>query len=159
MGIYLLLASLNIDLATVHIETVKNQPITPPIFIAQTQNLEGKTWKLVRWGNRDNLKSPLASGDITAQFSQGRIGGSGGCNRYNGSYTAKGNQLKFGAVAATKMACFRELMDQESKFFVALDGAKSYKINAQGELEIEYETTDQSSGIMVFSSQSIRGLW
>jgi len=75
MGIYLLLASLNIDLATVNIETVITHPITRPIFIAQTQNLEGTTWKLFRWGNHDNLKSPLAGGDITAQFSQGRMGG------------------------------------------------------------------------------------
>jgi heat shock protein HslJ len=158
MGIYLLLASLNIGLATVNIETVITHPITRPIFIAQTQNLEGTTWKLVRWGNPDNLKSPLAGGDITAQFSQGRIGGSSGCNRYSGSYTTKENQLKLGAVAATKMACLDELMNQESKFFVALDGAKYYKFNAQGQLEIEYETA-QGSGIMVFSSQSVRGLW
>lgn len=158
MGIYLLLASLNMSLATVNIETPMIQPITRPIFIAQSQNLEGTTWKLIRWGNRDNLKTPLADGEITAQFSQGRMGGSSGCNRYSGGYTLQGNQLKLGPIAATNMACLDELMNQESQYFAALNGVKSYKINNQGQLEIEYETAE-GLGIMIFTSQSVRGLW
>lgn len=154
----LLLTSLSIGLVPVSINTVMaNQP-KKPLLMAQTQQLEGKSWTLVRWGSPDNLKSPVGDKDITAQFSQGKVSGSGGCNSYNGTYTIDGSQINFGPTASTKMACLDDTMNQESQYFAALDGAKSYKLNNQGQLEIEYQT-DQDSGIMIFATDAVRALW
>jgi heat shock protein HslJ len=127
-------------------------------LIAQNHGLTGKTWKLVRWGDRNNLKTPLAGSEINAEFADGRISGSGGCNRYNAGYTIDGNMLSFTPGASTKMACAEDIMNQEDQFLRALNGAKSYKINPQGQLEIEYET-DQGSGVMIFASNTVRALW
>jgi heat shock protein HslJ len=62
-----------------------------------------------------------AGGDITVQFADGQVSGSGGCNRFGGSYTQDGDRLKFGTLAATQMACIDDaVMQQEQQFFQML---------------------------------------
>jgi putative lipoprotein len=60
----------------------------------------------------------------------GRATGSGGCNRFAGSYSVNGATLAFGAIATTRMACPPAVMDQESKFFAALGEARGWRIDA-----------------------------
>lgn len=63
--------------------------------------------------------------DIAAD---GAVSGSGGCNRYGGTADITGSSISFGPLAATRMACPPAQMDQETKFFDALERARSWKI-------------------------------
>lgn len=51
---------------------------------------------------------------------EGRVFGSGGCNRFTGTYTFEDGVLAFGPLAATKMMCPEAVMDQEDRFLGAL---------------------------------------
>jgi len=51
---------------------------------------------------------------------EGRVSGSGGCNRFTGSYTFSDGELSFGPLAGTKMMCPEAVMDQEDRFHKAL---------------------------------------
>ena len=64
----------------------------------------------------------------------GRVSGSGGCNRYFGPVTVSGEAIRFGAMAATRMACPPAVMNQEQRFFAALGRAESWKATAEGKL-------------------------
>jgi len=111
----------------------------------------------------------LPVGELTAEFSKGRISGSGGCNRFNGSYTTKGNQLKIGPLASTFKACEPPIMQQETRFLTGLQAAQRYEVNQDG-LQIFYQTK-QGKGVLRFTaesgsqngaqrgSQDVRGLW
>jgi copper homeostasis protein (lipoprotein) len=90
--------------------------------------LETTNWKLTR----------LADMPVTIAAKQGephfildsktkRITGSGGCNRFTGSYQRSGDRLTFGKMAMTFMAC-PEGMETEREFMAALEQVKSWKI-------------------------------
>ncbi len=57
----------------------------------------------------------------------GNVTGSGGCNRFNGSYTLKNNILKVGPLASTRMACADAIDNQEFKFLQALGQSLSVR--------------------------------
>jgi putative lipoprotein len=60
----------------------------------------------------------------------GAISGSGGCNAMRGTATIAGDTIAFGAIASTRMACPRAVMEQESKFFAALRSARTWRIDS-----------------------------
>jgi heat shock protein HslJ len=64
-----------------------------------------------------------AGGDISVQFADGQVSGSGGCNRFTGSYTQDGDRLKLGTLAATQMACTDEVVMQKEQQFFQMLGA------------------------------------
>ncbi|TKT80340.1 YbaY family lipoprotein [Aquamicrobium sp. LC103] len=79
----------------------------------------------------DNLQTVLEIGE------DGAVTGSGGCNRMTGKATVSGADITFGPIASTRMACPPAVMDQEGKFFAALDEVRSWRIDAQrGKLEL-----------------------
>jgi putative lipoprotein len=59
----------------------------------------------------------------------GRVSGSGGCNRMSGSATIDGARISFSPLAATRMACTPAAMDQESRFLAALGEVRRWEIN------------------------------
>ena len=63
-----------------------------------------------------------------------RMSGSGGCNRVMGSYEIKGDQLKFGPTAGTRMACAQG-METEDAFLQMLSLVSTWKI-VSGKLEL-----------------------
>lgn len=66
----------------------------------------------------------------------GRVAGSGGCNRFNGSVTRSSELLEFGALAATRMACLSETAQQlEIQYLALLQGRLGWKA-AEGRLEL-----------------------
>ena len=71
----------------------------------------------------DDLQSVL---ELAAD---GTVGGSGGCNRMAGTATIDGDSIAFGPLAATKMACAPAVMDQEAKFFAALDETRRWQLD------------------------------
>ena len=59
----------------------------------------------------------------------GKVSGSGGCNRFFGSYSASGSTIRLGPLGSTKMACAEDLMNSETRFFEALQSATRYRID------------------------------
>lgn len=64
----------------------------------------------------------------------GRVTGSGGCNRMTGTAKIEGNGLSFGPLAATRRACVPALGDQEAKFFAALAVTRGWELDGEGKL-------------------------
>lgn len=64
--------------------------------------------------------------NINFSFADRKVSGSGGCNRFNGSFTATGKDLSFAPLATTKMMC--PDIKFEEAFFAALAKVKNYEI-------------------------------
>ncbi len=59
-----------------------------------------------------------------------RATGSGGCNRFTGSYELNGNSLRFGALAGSMMACV-EGMDTEKEYLETLPRVRTWNVLGQ----------------------------
>jgi putative lipoprotein len=66
--------------------------------------------------------------DIAAD---GKVTGSGGCNRIRGGMTINEARISFGPMISTKMACAPAVMNQESDFLSALGDARLWRIDEQ----------------------------
>jgi heat shock protein HslJ len=128
------------------------------LYMAQSSSLEG-SWRLanISESSAPTPMVPPQTPAVTADFSDGRVTGSGGCNRFMGGFQTKGDQLSIDPLASTFMACEESIMAQEFKYLQALQGAQRYEVNDEG-LQIFY-TTEQGSGVLRFTSQAITGLW
>jgi putative lipoprotein len=90
-----------------------------------TQGLAGSDWVVEDIAGRgvvDRLRTSMAFA------AQGRVSGSGGCNRFTGGYQQDGPALRFGQMASTQMACVPAAMDQERRFFEALAAVIGWRI-------------------------------
>lgn len=76
----------------------------------------------------DMARTSLAFGE------DGRVTGSGACNRYGASYTLTGEGLSIGPIAATRKGCPGAIMDQENRFFDALSAVERFEIDETGAL-------------------------
>ena len=119
-----------------------------PLQMAQASSLEG-SWRLANMIAGDSPMPMLPVGDLTADFA--------GCNRFSGGFETKGEQLKIGPLASTFKACEQSIMQQETRYLAALQGAQRYEVNADG-LQIYYQT-EEGSGVLRFTSQGVRALW
>jgi heat shock protein HslJ len=94
--------------------------------------LEGTTWL---------LDKTIPGSEITAEFSDGQVTGSAGCNTYTGNYrstrAAGRNTIEIDPLATTRMMCDQALMDQEGLYLTALESATQYTIEGFA-LSIEY---------------------
>lgn len=90
-----------------------------------TPDLLGRAWVAEDIGGRGVVDRARSEITFTAE---GRAQGSGGCNRFSGSYTRDGTTLRLGAIAATRMACPPALMDQESRFLAALSEVRGWRV-------------------------------
>jgi putative lipoprotein len=57
----------------------------------------------------------------------GRASGTGGCNRYFGDVTLGPGTIGFGPIGSTRMACPEAVMEQEQRFFQALEASRRYR--------------------------------
>jgi len=95
--------------------------------------LVGAAWQLEDLAGR----GVIDNSHVTLQFmADGKVAGSGGCNRYSGSVAFKGLQIKFTPMASTMMACAPALMDQETRYFDALTKADTVSYDKTGALLI-----------------------
>jgi heat shock protein HslJ len=110
-------------------------------------DLTGTTWRAETIMGRPVIDSSAST--ITFE-ADGRVHGGGGCNRYFGSGTMDGEQITFGALGSTKMACAPALMDQEARFFRALETAERWSLDEDGLLLIHSAGADQPSRLAPF---------
>ena len=111
--------------------------------------LGGSRWVATMINNgRGGVASLVEGTVVTAEFgTDGRVSGSGGCNRFSAEYTLEGDSLAIGPVASTRMACFEPegVGQQESAYFAALARVSSWSFReerlqlraADGALQVE----------------------
>jgi len=98
--------------------------------------LEGVQWEVTGHNNgRQAVVGPMAGTRLTLMFQSGQISGSSGCNRFQGSFTVKGNALTIHPLATTRMACEGSVMAQEQEFLSALQSATTWDI-VRGMLDV-----------------------
>lgn len=110
--------------------------------------LTDTAWQLESWVSGGETSAPVSDSLITLEFSEdGRVAGTGGCNRYGGTYSAgTDGALTVSAVSSTRRACMGEgLMEQEQAYFAALESATAYVISS-GRLTVTFG----DGGQMVF---------
>lgn len=92
--------------------------------------LEGKVWKASEIAGVTSVLATKGS-QATAEFSAGRVSGSGTVNRFTAPYAAKsGNKISISAPASTQMAGPPPAMAQEQAYFAALQKASRYTVSA-----------------------------
>lgn len=83
----------------------------------------------------------IDSSNVTLDFSEpGRLAGSGGCNRYSAPIAQ--NTFRIERVASTRMMCPEALMQQERRFFAALETATRYDVDGSGALRLFSDESD-----------------
>ena len=91
--------------------------------------LEGTAWRLEDLGGR----GVVDRGESMVAFDvDGTVYGSGGCNRFQGTYERQGYDLSFGPLAATRMACPEAVMEQEMAWLGFLESVVRYEHTAEG---------------------------
>lgn len=100
---------------------------------------------ILQAGTLDGADVPIVEGyPITLIFDQpeGQAGGKSACNQWFGPYTLSGNELTFGEVAGTLMACTDEgVMESESSFLAALELVEIFTLEGN-ELNLTGEGVD-----------------
>lgn len=90
-----------------------------------TPKLVGSAWRL------EDLAGAgvIDRAEATLEFPEaGRVSGQATCNRFFGFFETSGESLSIARVGATKKACPPAMMDQETKYLRALEGAERFRI-------------------------------
>ena len=91
-------------------------------------DLIGTAWRLESLGNGKLQAGTQPSLEFPTE---GRAGGNGSCNRFNGIVIVAGDGIKFSALATTRKACAEAVMRQEEAYLAALREAVRYEADAQ----------------------------
>lgn len=97
---------------------------------ADPADLEGKAWVLTQMLDAQG-NSEIVDIGVNAEFDGSAISGVSGCNNYNASYEATGDQISFGPIAGTQMACEPDIMAVEARYLELLAGVASYRISGR----------------------------
>lgn len=97
---------------------------------------------------------PITNTEITAEFKDGKLRGTGGCNQYSASYTVESvdrisGKIQIHGIASTKMSCNQEINAQEAEYFQALEQVKEYDLTDEG-LSLPYPSPSRG---LLFSRQ------
>jgi heat shock protein HslJ len=121
-----------------------------PSTEGETAVLANSKWTLTLFGAPDAETPVVAGSTITLAFdANGQAGGSSGCNTYGGSYEVQGDQLRFGELISTLIACVDQgVMEQEMTYLTALQSAGRFAIDGDM-LRVWY---DDEQGVLVFNA-------
>jgi len=87
-------------------------------------DLRGVTWRLSRLGRNERAPEGVK---VTAVFGEGRVSGSGGCNRYSAAVVETSPlEVSIGPAASTRMACPDPAGRFEDRYFSALQAANRF---------------------------------
>jgi heat shock protein HslJ len=111
-----------------------------PAATAERVSLVGTQWVLRDLAGSPALEKPQATLGFPGA---GHAAGSGSCNQFNGSVSISGVSIKFGPLAATRMACMETgVGDQEDRYLEALGAATRYELRGE-KLLIYFEGSDK----------------
>lgn len=123
-------AMLCVSLAACGAATQPSAPIANKASKTQTPQLEAD-WHLERLADKaGNLEGLPPNSAISLDLEQGKVSGSGGCNRYFGNYRLQGEQIRIESIGSTMMACDERIMELEQHFFERLTQTVSFRIEA-----------------------------
>jgi heat shock protein HslJ len=92
--------------------------------------LEGQSWILTQMLSAGGQTQILDVG-VSAEFDGATISGNAGCNSYHASYEASGNEISFGPVAGTKMACPEAETSTEARYQQLLEGVATFETSGR----------------------------
>jgi len=94
--------------------------------------LTGTVWMLETYLNTDGtMAEPLATAPVTAEFTDGSVEGTSGCNTYNAAYVTEGQLISVEMPVVTAMYCGEPgVMEQESRYLSVLQTAAGYAVSA-----------------------------
>jgi putative lipoprotein len=120
----------------------KGAEVAMTLRMVGSASLENTYWKLVRLAERPvTAPERQREAHLILHPADGRVSGSGGCNRLTGSYELEGERLTFGRMAGTMMAC-RDGMDTERAFLDALSRVRRARVLGQ-QLQL-FDSEDKS---------------
>jgi heat shock protein HslJ len=79
-----------------------------------------------------------AGAPVTLRLHNGQASGTAGCNRYSGNFTVSRaqQQIRFGPLATTRMACPGQKMEQEGRFLSIMQAVTGYTFYGDGGLSL-----------------------
>lgn len=87
------------------------------------------SWKLTSYGAVTSPTPAVANTEAGLTFKEdGTVTGNSGCNGLGGDYTIKGDQVTFGQIVSTLMACDDPRMAQEEAVHKVLTDTSTFKI-------------------------------
>lgn len=108
------------------------QVVTATTTTTTTLALEGTRWKLVSYADaKGQTIQALPNSEVTAQFQDGKISGTDGCNQYTGAYKTAEKVLTIKLGASTLMACDAKIMAQAKDYAAALTSSATYQITGK----------------------------
>jgi heat shock protein HslJ len=88
--------------------------------------LDGTEWRLEDLAG----SGVLDDAEATLAFTEpGKAVGRGSCNRFFANVEISGDSIRFGPIAATRMACGKATMRQEGRYFKALEAAERFSLD------------------------------
>lgn len=115
------------------------------VFDAAPRNPLRGNWRVDSFAPTPNTVTAVLEGtQIEAVFGIASVGGFAGCNSYSGTYGTNGNVVRIGRLATTRKACEPEVMEQETAFLEALQGAALIETRAD-----QVNLTDLSGSLVV----------
>jgi heat shock protein HslJ len=104
-------------------------------FVIPGPGLEGTTWTLESTVDAEGqVTAVLPDSQITAEFQDGELNGSAGCNNYFGGYEVAGNELAIpGPLGSTMMMCDAPegVMEQEQAYLALLQQAATFEVTEE----------------------------
>jgi heat shock protein HslJ len=114
------------------VELLRFRPAVAPPLV-------GTEWVAIGINNgRGGVVSALEAARVTANFDdEGRVAGSGGCNRFMATFEVDRDGIRIGPVAGTRMMCAEPegVSEQEGSYFAALERASAWMIR-EGRLQL-----------------------
>ncbi|MDM0075036.1 META domain-containing protein [Variovorax sp. J2P1-59] len=106
--------------------------------ISLDEAIEGPVWRLEQLGGEPVAPSdPQRDAQLRFDRGNGRLSGSGGCNRVSGTFERSGSSLKMSQLASTRMACADPARSvSETQFFAALQATTSYRMQGPSRLSL-----------------------
>ena len=97
---------------------------------AGAAGLEGTLWELFSYQDAEGeTVEVIPDSGARAEFEDGQVSGTSGCNRFSGSYSVDGDSISIGPLASTLMGCPDPLAAQEFGFMSSLQSAATYSIS------------------------------
>jgi heat shock protein HslJ len=110
--------------------------------------LEGTHWELDSLVSADAVSSVATERMPSLKFEHGEVMVETGCNSGSGSYELAQQEITFGPIATTRMACDEPTMEVEAHVLNVLQGTVSYAIEADvltlsnGDLGLTYRAAE-----------------
>ncbi len=108
---------------------------------------EGQKWTLHAMTQDGQTTKLVKDSRITLELNRGKVSGMGGCNIYNGAYTAtEEGAIRFSGIVSTERLC-AGLMGQEARYLEMLQQSETWKKD-----RVELKITTPTGSLSFFNN-------